>query len=100
MAFHLAQQGLLQVDEDLLNQLEVISVSTTRRILDQLREEIYTLIEHLFSLPGATPGVTENVFETLNLPPILPEAVLAPVTLSFGLTHGREMSFWPIRTGI
>ncbi|MBC7226776.1 MAG: transposase family protein [Thermoflexales bacterium] len=49
----------------------------------QLREEIYTLIEHLFSLPGATPGVTENVFETLNLPPILPEAVLAPVTLSF-----------------
>lgn len=49
----------------------------------QLREEIYDQIEQLFSLPGATPGVTENVFETLNLPSGLPEEVLAPVTLSF-----------------
>jgi hypothetical protein len=49
----------------------------------QLREEIYTLIDQLFSLPGATPGITENVYETLNLPLGLPEEILAPVTLSF-----------------
>ncbi|MCS7179636.1 MAG: hypothetical protein N0A03_10300, partial [Anaerolineae bacterium] len=59
-----------------------------KRLRDQtnplrLREEIYDQIEQLFSLPGATPGVTENVFETLNLPSSLPEEVLAPVTLSF-----------------
>lgn len=55
--------------------------------LKRLREEIYDLIEQLFALPGATPGVTESVFETLNLPSSLPEEVLAPVTLSFGLTR-------------
>ncbi len=47
----------------------------------QLRQEMYDLIEELFSLPGAMPGVTENVFETLNLPSGLPEELLAPVTL-------------------
>ena len=49
----------------------------------QLREKIYERIEHLFSLPRATPGVTEDVFETLDLPSCLLEEVLAPVTLSF-----------------
>lgn len=36
-----------------------------------LRQEIYAAIEHIFSLPGATPGVTENVYLTLakNLAP-------------------------------
>jgi hypothetical protein len=32
----------------------------------QLREEIYDAIDHIFSLPGAVPGVTENVFLTLT----------------------------------
>ncbi len=49
----------------------------------RLREEIYSLIEELFSLPGTRPGVTENVYETLNLPLSLPEKLLQPVTLSF-----------------
>jgi hypothetical protein len=31
-----------------------------------LREEIYRLIDHIFSLPGATPGVTEDIFQTLS----------------------------------
>ena len=33
-----------------------------------LRREIYDLIDHLFSLPGAKPGKTENVLETLTIP--------------------------------
>jgi hypothetical protein len=32
----------------------------------QLREEIYQLLEELFSLPNAVPGVTEDVFQTLQ----------------------------------
>ena len=31
-----------------------------------LREEIYDAIDDIFSLPGAAPGVTENVFLTLT----------------------------------
>ena len=31
----------------------------------QLRREIYDLIDHIFSLPNAVPGKTENVHETL-----------------------------------
>jgi len=34
----------------------------------QLREEIYALIDHIFSLPTAIPGVTENVYELVGLP--------------------------------
>ena len=65
----------------------------------QLREAIYDQVEQLFSLPGATPGVTENVFETLNLPSGLPEEVLAPVTLSFGLTRENDPGAEPHRQG-
>ena len=32
----------------------------------QLREEIYQLVEELFSLPNAVPGITEDVFQTLQ----------------------------------
>ena len=32
----------------------------------QFREEIYQLLEELFSLPNAVPGVTEDVFQTLQ----------------------------------
>jgi len=32
----------------------------------ELREEIYQLVEELFSLPNAVPGVTEDVFQTLQ----------------------------------
>ncbi len=32
----------------------------------QLREEIYQLVEELFSLPNATPGAMKDVFPTLQ----------------------------------
>jgi transposase InsO family protein len=36
----------------------------------QLRQEIYDLLDYLFSLPGATPGKTEDVLQTLTMIPI------------------------------
>jgi len=59
-----------------------------KRLRDQtnplrLREEIYELIEELYSLPNATPGVSEDVYETLGLPIDLPAGLLGSVTLSF-----------------
>ena len=47
----------------------------------QLRQEIYDLLDDLFNLPGATPGVTENIFETLSIHSQKGEDV--PVTFSF-----------------
>jgi hypothetical protein len=47
----------------------------------QLRREIYRLLDALFGLPGATPGVTENIFETLSINSEKGEDV--PVTFSF-----------------
>jgi hypothetical protein len=47
----------------------------------QLRREIYRLLNALFALPGATPGVTENIFETLSINSEKGEDV--PVTFSF-----------------
>lgn len=35
----------------------------------RLHREIYDLLHHLFSLPGADPNVTENVLLTLNVLP-------------------------------
>jgi hypothetical protein len=49
----------------------------------QLRQEIYDLLDHLFTLPCATPGITENVYQTLVLPLTLPKGEDALVTLSF-----------------
>jgi hypothetical protein len=48
-----------------------------------LRQEIYDLLDHLFPLPGAVPGVTEDVYQTLALPLTLMKGEDAPVTLSF-----------------
>ena len=49
----------------------------------QLREDIYALIDHIFSLPGAQPGKTENVYETLDMPSLDQAVTQLPVTLSF-----------------
>ena len=76
---------------DRLEKLEAIEpgrLELLKRLRDQinplhLREEIYELIEELFSLPRAKPGITENVYETLNLPLELPAELLSSVTLSF-----------------
>ncbi len=43
-------------------QLEALRDQTNPR---QLRQEIYALIDLIFSLPGAVPGITEDVFLTL-----------------------------------
>lgn len=52
----------------------------------QLRREIYQLLDHIFSLPGAVPGQTENVYETLFTPIEIQEGEGIPVALSFERT--------------
>jgi hypothetical protein len=49
----------------------------------QLRHEIYHQLDYLFSLPGATPGITQDVYQTLVLPPNLLKGEDSLVTLSF-----------------
>jgi len=44
-------------------QLQVLRDQTNPR---QLRQEIYDLIDYIFSLPNAIPGITEDVFQTLT----------------------------------
>ena len=58
----------------------------------RLRQDIYQAIDDLFALPGATPGVTEDIYRTLStlIPPQKGEDTL--VTLSFDLT--RTHSIW------
>ncbi len=46
-------------------QLETLRAQTNPR---KLRQEIYDLIDYLFSLPGAVPGRSEDVFQTLAQP--------------------------------
>lgn len=43
--------------------LEALRDQTNPR---QLRHEIYDLIDHIFGLPGAAPGITEDVHRTLS----------------------------------
>jgi IS30 family transposase len=49
----------------------------------QLREDIYALIDYIFSLPSAEPGKTEDVYELVNLPSPDLSTNHMPVTLSF-----------------
>lgn len=46
-------------------ELQQLRLQTNPR---RLRTEIYELLQKLFSLPNARPGVTENVLETLAIP--------------------------------
>ena len=48
----------------------------------QLRREIYDLLDYLFTLPCATPGITEDVYQTLALPLSLPKGEDTLVTFS------------------
>jgi hypothetical protein len=34
----------------------------------RLREEIYDLVDQIFALPNAVPGVAENVYQLVDLP--------------------------------
>jgi len=52
----------------------------------QLRQEIYDLIDHVFRLPGAAPGKTEDVYKTLSTPIQSQKGEGIPVTLSFERT--------------
>jgi hypothetical protein len=45
--------------------LEQLRLQTNPRLL---RQEIYDLLDHLFSLPGAVAGQVQNVLETLTTP--------------------------------
>jgi hypothetical protein len=49
----------------------------------RLREEIYDQIDYIFSLPGAVPGTTEDVFQTLSDSNPAKKGDPALVTLSF-----------------
>jgi hypothetical protein len=49
----------------------------------QLRREIHQLLDQIFSLPGAVPGHTENVYETLFTSTETQKEEGIPVTLSF-----------------
>jgi len=69
------------------SELTALRVQTNPR---QLRREIYALIDHIFSLPGAQPGQTENVYEIVHLPIVAQVENHLPVTLSFeGATLDR-----------
>jgi hypothetical protein len=61
-------------------QLETLRDQTNPR---QLRREIYELIDHISTLPGAVPGTTEDVFQTLSMTINLGKERTHPVTLSF-----------------
>ena len=50
------------IPQEWQEELEALRDSTNPR---QLRREIYDLIDHIATLPGATPGVTEDVRQTL-----------------------------------
>jgi hypothetical protein len=49
----------------------------------QLCREIHQLRDHIFSLPAAVPGETEDVYETLFTPPETQKGEGTTVTLSF-----------------
>lgn len=49
----------------------------------QLRQEIHQLLDHIFDLPGAVPGKTEDVYKTLSAPTQSQEGEGAMVTLLF-----------------
>ena len=50
---------------DKRQELERLRQQTNPR---RLREEIHQLLDQLFSLPGAAPGIRENVLDTLAIP--------------------------------
>jgi hypothetical protein len=68
------------ISEQQKAQLRALHDQTNPR---QLHREIYQLLDEIFLLPGATPGETEDVYETLFAPVEIQEGESIPVTLSF-----------------
>jgi hypothetical protein len=60
--------------------LETLRDQTNPR---QLRQEIYELIDYISTLPGAVPGTTEDVFQTLSATINPGKEQTRPVTFSF-----------------
>jgi len=71
------------INQERRDQLEALRDQTNPR---QLRQEIYDLIDYISSLPGAIPGKTEDVYQTLGFPSSLQIGLDSPVTLSFDPT--------------
>ena len=68
------------ISEQQREQLRTLSDQVNPR---QLRREIYQLLDQIFLLPGALPGETEDVYETLFTSTQSQEGEGIPVTLSF-----------------
>jgi hypothetical protein len=69
------------LSEEERQRLETLRQRTNPR---SLRQEVYELMDYLFSLPNAVEGQTENVHETLTFPlSFYEKGADAPVTLSF-----------------
>ncbi len=68
-----------------LCQTATLPATTCAALLEQraalnplaLRREIYAALRHLFTYPGAVPGLPENVYETLAQPELFPAAIAA-----------------------
>jgi len=68
------------IPEQQKEQLRALRDQTNPR---QLRREIYQLLDQIFLLPGAVPGKTEDVYQTLFAPAESQEGGGISVTLSF-----------------
>jgi hypothetical protein len=68
-------------------QLKALRDQTNPR---QLRQDIYDQIDHLLSLPGATPGVREDVYRTLRAPGPLSEGGDSTFPFRFDRTPVRK----------
>ncbi|MFQ5611377.1 MAG: integrase [Anaerolineae bacterium] len=64
------------ISQERREQLEALRDRTNPR---QLRLEIYDMLDYLFSLPGAVPGQTEDVFQTLATS-VMPKAQASQLT--------------------
>jgi hypothetical protein len=81
----LAAGGVLPPDR--LRQLEQLRLRTNPR---RLRQQIHQAIGALFSLPNATPGVTEDVLATLDTTNASGKEEGSPATLSVELTKASR----------
>jgi hypothetical protein len=67
------------LDTECKMELESLRRGTNPR---KLREDIYALIDKIFTLPNATQGATQDVYQTLFMPPHPTKEKAIPVTLS------------------
>jgi hypothetical protein len=70
-------------------QLEALRDQTNPR---QLRQQIYDAIDHIFSLPGAMPGITEDVRLTLPSSSTTQQGGDPPLNFAFNCTQISKKS--------